>query len=272
MIDRGDNSLIIASDIHIREGSELFRADIEKALSEDDDHVLVISGDVTQSAKKEEYARVASWFKGLSAAGIKIVLTAGNHDITKRLHIISFVMEKYKARFGELIDVIEKQSNIIAKRDCCDIIYKIDKDIFCSLRSTHARHWKSTRIAKKQYKWAEKVLTAKNLTVSDGYRLHLVTHHSLWQSSGNDKHFHMHKKRRLVEDFLKPLGFSTAINGHNHRFDSGHKELKGYYLYHIQAPTLSTKTKGGRFVPGFVKWSPGENVSVEIIEIVNPSV
>ena len=259
--------MIIASDIHVREGSELFRTEIEKALSEDDDHVLVISGDVTQSGKEDEYARVAAWFKDLSAAGVKIVLTAGNHDVTKRLHIISIVRTKYKNRFGELIDIIEKQSIIVARRDSCDIVYKIGKDVFCALRSTHSRHWRATRVSKDQYQWAKKVLADNELTSENGFRLHLVTHHSLWQSSGNDKHLHMHKKRRLVENFLKPLGFSTAINGHNHRFDSGLRELKGYYLYHIQAPTLSTKTKGGRFVPGFVKWDPRVKGSADVIEV-----
>ena len=259
--------MIIASDIHTREGSKLFRTDIEKALREDEDHVLIVSGDVTQSGKKEEYTRVAEWFEKLISSGNQIVLTAGNHDVTKRFHIISFVKDKYKARFGKLVDIIAQQPIVVDRKDNCDVIYKIEKDIFCALRSTHARHWRSTRVAKEQYEWADKVLSTNKLTKSNGYRLHLITHHSLWQSCGNDKHLHMHKKRRLVENFLKPLGFSTAINGHNHRFDSGLRELKGYYLYHIQAPTLSTKTKGGRFLPGFVKWDTKTGGSAEIIEI-----
>lgn len=259
--------MIIASDIHTRKGSELLRSAIEKALSEDDERVIIISGDVTQNGKREEYARVAEWFKKLTSDGNRIVLSAGNHDVTNRLHVISFVRDTYKERFGKLVDIVAEQSIVVARRDNCDTIYKIGKDVFCALRSTHARHWQSTRIAKKQYQWAEKVLASNGLTSSEGYRLHLVTHHSLWQSSGNDLHFHMHKKRRLVENFLNPLGFSTAINGHNHRFDSGLRELKGYYLYHIQAPTLSTKTKGGRFAPGFVKWDPKTRGSAEIVEI-----
>lgn len=259
--------MIIASDLHARKGSPLLVKNIENVLAEDKDKVLIIPGDVTQSGKKDEYARVARWFEQLISSGVRIVLTAGNHDISRRFEIISFIEKRYKERFGSLIDIISEQKSIVARKDHCDIVYKIGQDVFCALRSTHARHWKSSRIAKQQYRWAGEILKDNKLLTENGYRLHLVTHHSLWRSSGNDAHFHMHRKRRLVEDFLEPFGFVTAINGHNHRFDSGLRELKGYYIFHIQSPTLSTRTKGGRFSPGFAKWDPEQSLNIGIQEV-----
>lgn len=90
--------LIIISDIHTREGAELFYSDIEKTLRYDYEHALIIYGDITQSCKKEEYARVAKCFEKLISNLNKIVLAAGNHDVTKRSHIISFIKDRYKAQ------------------------------------------------------------------------------------------------------------------------------------------------------------------------------
>ncbi|MHA1692670.1 MAG: hypothetical protein ACTSU7_13685 [Candidatus Heimdallarchaeaceae archaeon] len=98
--------LIVALDIHKREGFELFCSDIEKALRYDYECVLIVSGDVTQSGKKEEYAKVAKWFGKLISDGNRIVLADGNHEVTKRFHIISFVKDRYKA---QIFDPREKK-------------------------------------------------------------------------------------------------------------------------------------------------------------------
>ena len=73
----------------------------------------------------------------------------------------------------------------------------------------------------------------------------------------------------MLKELLIPFGFSTAINGHNHRFDCGYREVKdtGFRLLHIQAPTLSKRTKSGKGNRGYVKWDPEDPGSVEFIEM-----
>lgn len=148
------------------------------------------------------------------------------------------------------------------------ISYRIGKDVFVSARSIHSKVYKGSRLSKDQYNWAAGELIRNGLTTENGYRLHLLTHQSLWKLEG-DPHNHMNKRRRLVKSFLEPFGFSTAINGHNHRFDHGRRSVKKklhHSLYHIQAPTLSTRTKG-RFIPGFVSWDPSREMSAELKEV-----
>ena len=262
--------MIITSDIHISssKGAPGLLETIEAAALEDASKTLIVAGDVTCGAKSKEYMKAYSWFEGLIRQGVNVVIAPGNHDTSQSILIMRIPLDKGYRRYEFMIDMIADQDIVVARRDQFDMISVVGKDVFFAARSTHHRVHKATRLKRKQFEWAKDLLLEKGLTRESGYRLHLVTHQSLWKLDG-DKHGHMNRRKRLVKEFLQPLGFVTAINGHNHGFASGIRRVKKklpFTIYHIQAPTASEhKTKGGRCRPGYVKWDPERSDSLDFI-------
>ena len=260
--------MIIASDIHDKEGNPLLVDDLLGVLEQDRHRTLVLAGDLTCGAEDGEYRRIKSWLKELLAEGVNVVLAAGNHDMSKSILVTRLPRSKGYSRHSDLLDMIEDQRIVVERMDEFDMIYRVGMDVFYCARSTHSKPLKGSRIKKDQLYWARERLEGHKLSSEEGYRLHLVTHQSLWRLEG-DAHGHFHKRKRLVRELLSPLGFTTAINGHNHRFDASIREVKklGFCMYHIQAPALSRRTKG-RFIPGFVKWDPEIAGSAEMVKVV----
>jgi len=262
--------MIITSDIHISssKGAPELLNTIEEAVLKDDNKTLIVAGDLTCTAKSKEYMKAYSWFEGLIRQGVNVIIAPGNHDTSQSILIMRIPLDKGYRRYEFMIDMIADQDIVVARRDQFDIISVIGRDVFFAARSTHHRVHKATRVKRKQFEWAKAILIDWGFTKENGYRLHLVTHQSLWKLSG-DKHGHMNNRKRLVEEFLEPLGFVTAINGHNHGFASGMRRVKKklpFEIYHIQSPTASEyKTKGGRCTPGYVKWNPEIPGSEEVI-------
>jgi len=273
--------MIIVSDIHLHKDVEkkpILLDEIKSIVEVDSDRTLIISGDLTCRARQEEYEQVSQWFCNLREADINIVLAPGNHDTSQSILIKRIQIKKGRERYTGLADFLEKQPVVVARRDEFDMIYIIGCDVFLAVRTTHHRLRNPTRVRRKQFEWAKLILMQEGLLSENGYRLHLVTHQSLWQlpehgAFKGDRHDHMHKRTRLREEFLEPLGFSTAINGHNHGFAHGIRQVKdyAYYLiYHIQAPTLSEhKTKNGRVEPGLVVWDPETPSSARCIHSIS---
>ena len=262
--------MIITSDIHVSsiKGTPSLLDQIEKSVLEDRHKTLIVAGDVTCGGKTQEYSHVYQWFEGLLEKGVNIVITPGNHDTSQSLWLFRVKVDDREDRYSILADMIAEQSIVVDRRDEYDMVYAIGEDVFFSARSTHHKAHHPTRIKRKQFEWAKSVLKEHGLTKKDGYRLHLLTHQSLWKLEG-DSHGHMHRRKRLVYEFLQPMGFVTAINGHNHGFRSGHRKVKDnlpFTLYHIQAPTASEhKSKGGKCKQGYVKWDPEIADSAELV-------
>ncbi|KAH3757011.1 hypothetical protein Pelo_11229 [Pelomyxa schiedti] len=95
-------------------------------------------------------------------------------------------------------------------------------------------------------------------TPSRSPRLHLVTHHSVWKDS-EDSHRHMENTNRLTKTLLIPFGFSTVINGHNHRYvyKIDHLPNTKYNITRISIPSISNKTRGCE--TGVLSWDPSSS-------------
>ena len=259
--------MIIASDIHADKGKPMLVNRIDSALRRDRHRTLIVAGDLTCGAREEEYDRVARWLVDLIEEGINVVLAVGNHDMSSSILVARLPKAGGKRRYSALMDLVEHQPIVVARMNEFDAIFCIGQDVFYAARSTHSKPYKGSRVKKSQFQLAKECLTTIGLLPENGYRLHLVTHQSLWHLD-DDAHGHIHKRKRLVENLLRPLGFVTAINGHNHRFEASPREVKslGFRMYHIQAPSLSVRTKG-RFAPGFVSWDPDARNSAEFVPV-----
>lgn len=260
--------MIIASDIHDSTDNRKLHDALEEALEKDTHKTLIIAGDFTRRAGGSEYLRTRDWLESILSRGIRVIISVGNHDMSQRILIARIPLKKGYERFSCLMDMIGSQECTVARMDEFDAIYRIGQDVFYSARTIHSKVCKGSRIKKDQFIWAAEQLQLSGLTTDNGYRLHLLAHQSLWKLK-TDAHGHINKRDRLVKSFLRPLGFSTAINGHNHRFDQGVRRVKKgipFSLLHIQAPTLSERTKG-RFIPGFVSWDPAVAGSAKMISV-----
>jgi len=250
--------MILASDLHLARTNP---ADIEALLAaclspeHDPERAVILAGDLVQHNSREEYALAGRLLGELLDGGVTVVLTPGNHDFGQILG------EKFgssgRKRFAGLLESVLAQKAVLARQDF-DSVTAIGHDLFVALASTQRGQGRKlyvageNRIRRKQIEWAAAELERVG---REGRRLHLVTHRSLW-SDAEDEHGRMVRKERLERELLEPLGFTSFIHGHNHRFEHGDTTTPriGYRINRIALPTLSSRDRG--WERGWVRWTP----------------
>jgi 3',5'-cyclic AMP phosphodiesterase CpdA len=242
---------------------------------------VILPGDLTQHARKEEYAKARQFVAKLLEQGNRVVFTPGNHDFGswKGEHLPLFGRGP-RLRWRELQRLVEPQTEVTELRGT-DMLMVCENDAFLVLRSTHRglkRYGGARgggRIRAAQIEWAVEVLTRHRERVSSR-RLHLVTHRSVWRSEGEqiterDKHKRMFRSDRLVDDLLTKFRFYSFIHGHNHRGELKRESLVDgrVELWRVGVPTLSTRNEDQRSGPsplapkvdharGWVEWDLGQ--------------
>jgi 3',5'-cyclic AMP phosphodiesterase CpdA len=259
--------LFLVSDVHFGKNTEqIVDRFLASATADNLRRVVVIAGDLTQDAEPDEYAATDRFVSRLLAANIRVIVTPGNHDFGRWRGERLRADGPARAAFGDLLSSVNAQPEVIASNDF-DAITRIDDDLFVCLRSTHRGPSSKlgitghNRITRDQIRWAARVLDELQ---TERLSLHLVTHRSLW-SDDDDKHGALCRRRRLEEELLRPYGFASFINGHNHRFGSRSRKTPktGYRIRHVAVPTLSER-KGKHGDRGYVVWSGAEPELVEI--------
>lgn len=240
--------MIIAGDLHTRCREEGFLYHISNVLLSSDDKCLVLAGDLSHRATEAQYDRLGRWLWGLFDLGVKIVMVPGNHDISTGLGPFRFSKPRGLSRWRELMGEVLENT---AWHNDNDAIFEWNGEFFVCFNTTHPGFLGTARVRRRQIDWAVDILK----DIHPDCVFHLVTHHSLWKEDG-DVHCRLSKRSRLVCDLLKPFGFITAINGHNHRYESLTKIVDGHKIHHLQVPTLSRRGKG-KFPTGFVLWEKG---------------
>lgn len=69
------------SDIHFGAHDEKLVAATEAWLQERQPDLVIISGDLTQRARLDQFRQASAWLNRLRAAGMKILVIPGNHDV-----------------------------------------------------------------------------------------------------------------------------------------------------------------------------------------------
>ena len=219
------------------------------------DRIVIIAGDMTQHATEPEYREAEMLLRTLLDAGIRVVLTPGNHDFGDWIGEYFFTNRKARKRYQSLTGPVFKQKEIIVSEDY-DSIMRCGNNIFVSLRSTHRGKAHSlgiigiNRIRNRQVEWAASQLASMNIK---GALLHLVTHRSLWQESG-DRHAGIYRPTFIEKHLLERFTFHSIIHGHNHRylFACTSTPRLGIPVIRLSLPTLSDRNRKNRI--GFVRW------------------
>ncbi|MEW6078456.1 MAG: metallophosphoesterase [Thermodesulfobacteriota bacterium] len=261
--------MLFVSDIHFGANrDEDVASFVSDALNPDinPDRLVIIVGDITQNATKDEFKAAETFILQLLDGGMKLVFTPGNHDFGNWMAEYLKVNNKARAWCRNLLSPIFKQDEVVAVNDY-DAIFKFQENIFVTLRSTHRGELEklgllgNNRISKKQISWAASVLSDLD---AKGCKLHLVTHRSIWRESG-DMHHGMGKRGRLEKMLLKPFRFHSFIHGHNHRFVYSQTSTPrmAMPIIRLAVPTLSMRNKNWQ--PGYVSWEKNCNVPPKLI-------
>jgi 3',5'-cyclic AMP phosphodiesterase CpdA len=258
--------LIIASDIHVSKVAPQAVERLRQACLDDSHRVLILAGDLTQRGRDWEYRWMRHFVSALLADGVRVICTPGNHDVSLSAGYLPSFRSKRRDRYLQsVVELLAHQRGVVSCRGF-DMLMDLGEHVLLSLRSTHRRGkaFRGNRIDRRQLAWARDHLSA--LDAPRRRQVHLITHHSYWRQQG-DRHGHLSKRHRLARMLLVPFSVSTFINGHNHRFVAEQAPLgrrRKERIMHIQAPTLSRRTKGQS---GFVRWDPDAKDSAELVLI-----
>lgn len=250
--------MLLVSDIHF--GANRAR-DVAAFLNDacnptiNPERIVVIAGDMTQNARVEEYESAAELIGRLLSSNQRIVFTPGNHDFGNWPGEYLRRNHEARERFRKLLEPVLIQPEIM-HTDGYDSIVKVEKDVFVVMRSTHRGElgklglFGNNRIKARQIEWVASHLRTMKL---EAYRLHLVTHRSLWHESG-DPHSGMIKRRRLESNLLRNFSFFSFINGHNHRYVYAHTTTPklAIPIVRLALPTLSLRNK--QHQAGYIRW------------------
>ncbi len=250
--------MVCISDIHYGANSSLHISRFVETACDarlNRDGIVVIAGDLTQHATEGEYRDAAELLRVLLGAGLRVVLTPGNHDFGDWIGEYLYTNRKARSRYRALTEPVFNQREIIAVEDC-DSIMRCGNTIFVSLRSTHRGKAHSlgvigmNRIRERQVEWAASRLASMD---TKGAVLHLVTHRSLWRESG-DRHKGLYRPGHIEKNLLERFTFHSVIHGHNHRylFASTSTPRLGVPVIRLSLPTISDRNRKNRI--GFVRW------------------
>jgi len=257
--------MLLVSDIHFGPLLPVGTEDVilQSAL-EDDDKLVLFSGDITQSSTADEYKRAEAFIKLLLDNNIVICITPGNHDFgmwkSETFHKITDGYANARNLLTELFaPILRQQHVVIHNEEEHDSVVRSNSIIVFCMRSQHR---KCPRIKKQQLEWAERVIA--EIPDREDCQLFWMSHHSLWQDH-SDHHVPMAKRTR-VEEFLKKYNFYAFIHGHNHRFTYQNTTTPNlqYRIRRIGVPSACERNR--KFERGYVSWYPPNEPTLVLLD------
>lgn len=220
-----DTVLFHISDVHfgIEDRVALGRFADRVALEKPDG--VICTGDLTQRAKKREYAAAREWFAGL---GVPVLLEPGNHDMPYYSPV-----ERFRTPFKRYEGLVR---GVVSKLALDDIV-------FVPLLTTVSAQWR--------FPWSDGVIRERALaaTISeleglrDDRRLKVVTcHHPLAGDALGGPNPTIGGDAALAA--VSSAGADVILSGHVHNaFDITH-EVAGRRVRMIGSGTMSHRLRG----------------------------
>lgn len=213
------------SDIHFGVEDRGALAWFEDAVAREKPDAVICTGDLTQRARKSEYAAAAQWFARL---GVPAVIEPGNHDMPYFNPV-----ERFRTpfrRFGRLAGMVGSE-------------LELEHVAVITLRTTVSAQWR--------WPWSDGVVRARALeeAVEELTRLKgdrrfkiVACHHPL---SGPSLTGHNPTKRgHSALQVLVEAGADAVLSGHVHdAFDITHR-IAGRELRMIGSGTMSERLRG----------------------------
>lgn len=189
------------SDIHFGAHDPKIVAAAEAWLQQRQPDLVVISGDFTQRAQRDQFRQAAAWLNRLRAAGMKLLVVPGNHDVP---------LYNLARRFGAPLRHYKRY----VSNDLCPF-YEDDEVAILGLNTARSLTIKDGRINRDQMR----LLRQRFAHVAPEKARILVTHHPLF-AMPIGKGGELSEAVGRHEDAVRATaqaGIHIALAGHFHR-------------------------------------------------------
>jgi 3',5'-cyclic AMP phosphodiesterase CpdA len=193
--------LIHLSDLHFGAHDPRLVAAVEARIDEEKPDLVVISGDLTQRAKTEQFEEACSFLERLREAGHEVLAVPGNHDVPLYDVLRRFLSPL--ARYKRFID-----------DELCPFI-ELPGAAVLGINTARSLTFKDGRISHEQLAYIRESFAR---TDSKAMRI-LVTHHPLFAlpvGDGPDLGKAI-GRQELALDAIGEVGVDLLLAGHNHR-------------------------------------------------------
>ena len=237
------------SDVHFGVEDRSALDAVAKAIREEQPDALVCTGDLTQRAKRSEFAAATEWFAGL---GIPVVLEPGNHDMPY-YNLIERFTDPYR-RFRKLNASVGRA-------------FETDDVVLVSLKSTVR--------AQPRFPWSDGIVTGAALRRTlaelaalkdDPRHLIITAHHPLLGPENASRNPTIGGRRAF--EAIAAAGASAILSGHVHHPFDAIRSSGVHAMRSIGAGTLSTRLRHGA-PPSYrmIECTRGEEIKAELREL-----
>ncbi len=233
------------SDVHFGAEDRAALASLETAIAAERPDALLCTGDLTQRAKKSEYAAAAEWFSGL---GVPVVLDPGNHDMPYYNLWERFTdpYRRYRHLHTRVGGVLESEHVVLVPL-------------------------KTTVRAQLRFPWSDGVITRaaldRTLALLDGLKrdgrtIIVTAHHPLLGPESAVKNPTRGGERAFAE--IAAAGAHAVISGHVHVPFDGVRSVRGQEMRTIGTGTLSTRLRNSPASYRVLKCRKGGEIATEV--------
>jgi 3',5'-cyclic AMP phosphodiesterase CpdA len=191
--------LIHLSDLHFGAHDPVLVEAVEQQVKEADPDLVVISGDLTQRAKTEQFQQACQFLERLRENGHDVLAVPGNHDVP-----LYDVLRRFLSPLTRYMRFVD---------DTLCPLYELPGAAVLGINTARSFTFKDGRISHEQMDFIRKTF---DRTDPRAMRI-LVTHHPLFALPVGEEVARAVGRSELALDAIGEAGVDMLLAGHNHR-------------------------------------------------------
>lgn len=246
-----DLRLAHVSDLHFGRIQEGLVPALQRALREAEPDLVVVSGDLTQRARRREFAAARHFLEHLPCDWLAV---PGNHDIPAYN-----VAARFLHPFRRYRRYVDRDLMPVWRRGGAVVV-----GINSARRHSWSLNWADGRVSVRQMEAATRFLEAEE----DATHRIVVAHHPFLKLADDGDRHKLVGRHGMATKALRRAGVDLILAGHLHRSYHGRLDLdeEGKRLFVVQAGTAtSTRRRGQANAFHLLDLRPGE-IAVEARE------
>jgi 3',5'-cyclic AMP phosphodiesterase CpdA len=191
--------LIHLSDLHFGAHDPAIVDAVEQQVNEADPDLVVISGDLTQRAKTEQFQQACRFLERLRDSGHDVLAVPGNHDVP-----LYDVLRRFLSPLTRYMRFVD---------DTLCPLYELPGATVLGINTARSFTFKDGRISREQMEFIRKTFER---TDPQAIRI-LVTHHPLFALPVGEEVARAVVRSELALDAIGEAGVDILLAGHNHQ-------------------------------------------------------
>jgi len=191
--------LIHLSDLHFGAHDPAIVDAVEQQVNEADPDLVVISGDLTQRAKTEQFQQACRFVERLRDSGHDVLAVPGNHDVP-----LYDVLRRFLSPLTRYMRFVD---------DTLCPLYELPGATVLGINTARSFTFKDGRISREQMEFIRKTFER---TDPQAIRI-LVTHHPLFALPVGEEVARAVVRSELALDAIGEAGVDILLAGHNHQ-------------------------------------------------------